>query len=375
MPSTIVIFADALIALACLALPAALALHVRGRPSLLPAGMAVVLLAAFLALLGLVHLLAVAAVWLPVPPSLIALGKSVAAAAALVAAVAAIVHLPALLALRTPAELAEERQRLREEVTARELAEDEARQAQQRMDRAVRELEQFAYITSHDLQTPLRTIAGFSQLLSRRHRDKLDGDALEFLDYIDRGTQQMTRQIQDLLALSRVGRVGASPIERKPLADAVARAIRTMQGPIDASGAEIACATLPEVEASHALLAQLLAQLIDNAIKFQHPGERPKIRIDIARDGDFWDLIVADNGIGIPSEHLEAVFQIFRKLHAPEVYPGTGIGLAIGRKIAEFHGGTIHAASDGSGTRIHLRLPVAVPKPRAGGTTAELRGG
>lgn len=363
-----------LIAAVCLLLPALLAARLRGRREPLPARPAVLLLGGLGVLLGIGHLLGMAAAWFALPAALPVIWNGLTAAGAVVTAIVVVRQLPTLLALRSAEDLALAQQRLREETAARELAEEEMRAAIAKMDRAVRELEQFAYITSHDLQTPLRTIAGFSQLLTRRYRERLDGDALEFLEYIDKGTRQMTRQIQDLLTLSRVGRVGATQIERKPLAEALAKAIRMQRAAIDGSGAEIASGTLPEVEASHELLAQLLAQLIDNAIKFARPGERPKIHIDIARDGDFWVLTVADNGIGIPADQLEAVFAIFRKLQAPEAHPGTGMGLPICRKIAEFHGGTIHATADERGAQLHVRLPVAVARPRAAGSPSELRG-
>lgn len=366
---------DGLIAAVCLLLPVLLAYRLRGRREPLPAARAVALLAVFSALLGIGHLLGMAAPTLALPGWLPAVWKAITAAAAVLTAVVVIGDLSTLLALRSAEDLALAQQRLREETAARELAESDLAQATAKMDRAVKELEQFAYITSHDLQTPLRTIAGFSQLLTRRYRERLDGDALEFLEYIDKGTRQMTQQIQDLLTLSRVGRVGATQIERKPLAEALAKAIRMQRAAIDASGADIASGTLPEVEASHELLAQLLAQLIDNAIKFAKPGERPKIGIDIARDGESWVLTVSDNGIGIPADQRESVFAIFRKLHAPDAHPGTGMGLPICRKIAEFHGGSIEAAANDSGTEMRLRLPVAVPKPRTASSTTALRGG
>lgn len=363
---------DGLLLIAGLCVPLAVAFGLRRRRASAVATRALSALALLIAAIGgqaLLHLLA------PVPPALTDAATLAIAVSTLGVLLFALPSIPAVLDLHTPAELAIARQQSAEEAGSRALAEEAARQAQAGMERAVRELEQFAYITSHDLQTPLRTIAGFSQLLNRRHRDKLDGDALEFLDYIEKGAQQMTQQIQDLLALSRVGRVGSTQIERKPLADTVARAIRALRPMIEASGAEIACGTLPEIDANHGLLAQLLQQLLDNALKFRRPGERPRIGVDIRRDGEFWVLTIADNGIGIAAEHLEAVFAIFRRLHAADAYPGTGMGLAICRKIAEHHGGSLHASSDEGGTQMHLRLPVAVPKPRAAGTAAEFRGG
>ncbi|WP_293370746.1 ATP-binding protein [Nevskia sp.] len=362
---------DAVIAIAYFMIPAALLYFIRRRRQPLSFGWAVGLFAAFIVLCGLSHIVGIITVWLPIY-YLQGIEKAITAGVSLATAIAIIPLVPKLLAMRSPEELAEANQRLREEITSRELAEEEMRRSLANMNRAVKELEQFAYITSHDLQAPLRTISGFSQLLNRRHRDKLDGDALEFLDYIDKGARQMQQLIQDLLALSRVGRSDAASVERKPLAETLTKAIKGLKTSIDKTGAEIAFGTLPEVEANHGLLVQLLHNLLDNAIKFQKPGERPKVRIDIDRDGDFWQLTMADNGIGIPADQLDAVFAIFRRLHGPDDYDGTGIGLAICRKIAEYHGGTIHATSDDSGTQFQLRLPVTVPKQRAPTAVAEL---
>lgn len=366
------VVSDAVIAVSYFVIPVLLLYFIHRRRQPLSFNGVVALFAAFIVLCGLSHVLGIITVWTPIY-YLQGIEKAITAAVSLATAIAIVPLVPRLLAMRSPEELAEANQRLREEITSRELAEEELRRSLEKMNRAVKELEQFAYITSHDLQAPLRTISGFSQLLTRRHRDKLDGDALEFLDYIDKGARQMQQLIQDLLALSRVGRSDAAGIERKPLAETLTRTIKGLKATIDRTGAEIAFGTLPEVEANHGLLVQLLHNLIDNAIKFQRPGERPKIRIDISRDGDFWELKVADNGIGIPPDQLDSVFAIFKRLHAPDDYEGTGIGLAICRKIAEYHGGSIHATSDGSGAQFHLRLPVTVPKQRPPTAVADLR--
>ena len=270
--------------------------------------------------------------------------------------------LPRLLAARSSEELAEANQRLREELAVKEQAEEELQRALNELSGAVHELEQFAYITSHDLQAPLRTISGFSQLLIHRYRDRFDGDGLEFLDYIDKGTRQMQTLIQDLLALSRVGRADPSAFERRPLGDSVSKAVQALQEQINRSGAEIVFGALPEVAANHGLMQQLLHNLIGNAIKFQKTDTKPRVQIGIERNGDFWDLTVADNGIGIPHEQLESIFTIFRRLHAPESYEGTGIGLAICKKIVSYHNGEIWATSDETGSCFHVRLPVT-PNP------------
>jgi len=364
--------ADTVIALSYFVIPVLLLYFIRRRRQPLSFGWAVALFAAFIVLCGVSHVLEIVTVWRPIYYWQ-GIEKAITAAVSLATAIVIVPLVPKLLAMRSPEELAEANQRLREEIASREMAEEELRRSLDKMNRAVKELEQFAYITSHDLQAPLRTISGFSQLLTRRHRDKLDGDALEFLDYIDKGARQMQQLIQDLLALSRVGRSEATGIERKPLAETLTRTIKGLKSTIDRTGAEIAFGTLPEIEANHGLLVQLLHNLIDNAIKFQKPGERPKIRIDIARDADAWELTVADNGIGIAPDQLDSVFAIFKRLHGPDDYEGTGIGLAICRKIAEYHGGSITATSDGSGTQFHLRLPVTMPRQLPAFAAAELR--
>lgn len=381
------VVSDAIIAVAYLMIPATLLWFIRKRRTPLSLGWVLVLFAAFIVLCGLSHILGIITVWKPIY-YLQGIEKALTAAVSLATAITIIPLVPKLLAMRSPEELAEANQRLREEIATREQAERELKHSLAELNRAVKELEQFAYITSHDLQAPLRTISGFSQLLTRRHRDKLDGDALEFLDYIDKGARQMQLLIQDLLALSRVGRADDAHFERKPLADSVTRAIKALQSAINRSGAEIVFGTLPEIEANHGLLVQLLQNLIGNAIKFQRPDVRPRITLTIERQtgvitdaagnladaGDHWELVVADNGIGIAQDHLESIFAIFRKLHSPEEYDGTGIGLAICRKIAAYHGGHIWATSDETGTQFHLRLPVSIPQPRlAAETGAALR--
>ncbi|WP_295683556.1 ATP-binding protein [uncultured Nevskia sp.] len=354
---------DSVTAIAYLMIPAALLWFITRRPAPLSFGWAIALFAAFIVLCGISHILDIVTIWKPIY-YLQGIEKGLTAAVSLATAVAIIPLVPRLLSMRSPEELAEANQRLLEEIASRELAEEELRRSLTDLNRAVKELEQFAYITSHDLQAPLRTISGFSQLLSLRHRDQLQGDAVEFLDYIDKGARQMQLLIKDLLSLSRVGRADAASITRRPLADTITEALKSLKAEIDRSSADIAFGTLPEIEANHGLLVQLLQNLIGNAIKFQKPDTRPSIRISIERDGDHWLLTVADNGIGIPADQLDNVFAIFRRLHGAETYEGTGIGLAICRKIAAYHGGDITATSDDSGTQFRLRLPVSIAEQR-----------
>lgn len=220
----------------------------------------------------------------------------------------------------------------------------------------VRELEQFAYVVSHDLQAPLRSVIGFSQLLSRRHKEQLSGEALEFLGYIEHSAQQAQTLIQELLRLSRIGREPRL-LQSRALSDTVHSAMKRL-GERLTSEVRVQITGLPEVNTDHGLLAQLLEQLLDNAIKFRRPDLAPLIAIEARREGSQWFITVADNGIGIPQDQLEAIFLVFRRVHAADVYPGTGIGLTIARKIARLLGGSLNAAADDRGSRFTLQLPV-----------------
>ncbi len=222
------------------------------------------------------------------------------------------------------------------------------------------ELEQFAYVASHDLQAPLRNIGSFASLLDRRYRDQLSEEANEFLRFIRDSVAELQGLIDDLLQLSRV-----SPQNRQlapvPLADAVHRACEHLKQTLEESNTELTVAPLPEVLGDVRLLTQLFQNLIGNAVKFQAPGQRPQVKISAERqDNGDWRCEVADNGIGIAAKQLEKVFQIFKRLHTSDKYPGTGIGLALCRKIVNLHGGRIWVESTpGVGSRFIFTLPAA----------------
>lgn len=332
---------------------------------------AIGLFAAFIVLCGTGHVLNIVTVWTPLY-FLQGWEKALTAIVSLATALAIVPLVPRLLAMKTPEELEEANRRLQAEVRAREHAEAELQRSLTDLNRAVQELEQFAYITSHDLQAPLRNIAGFSQLLSRRYTAKLDGDALEFLQFIEQGVRQMQALIQDLLLLSRVGRAEGKA-ERRPLDEPLRAALKVLRPEIETRQAQIEFGPLPAVPATQSLITQLFQNLVGNALKFQPAGRQPHVRIEGEVQDNHVHIRVHDNGIGVPPDQLENIFAVFRRLHNSEEYEGTGIGLAVCRKIVQHHRGEIWAESEeGRGTVVHLRLPleaqtesvVEAPAPR-----------
>jgi signal transduction histidine kinase len=223
----------------------------------------------------------------------------------------------------------------------RKVAERTAQLAERAKDleRSNMELQQFAYVASHDLQEPLRTIASFTQLLAKRYSDKLDDKAREFIAFAVDGSKRMQTLINDLLSFSRVGTQGKPlvPLRADAVLDAV---LKSMKRGIEDSGAVITRDPLPVVMADELQLSQLLQNLIGNAIKFRRQGP-VRVHIGAERTASGWNISVRDNGIGVAPEHGERIFVIFQRLHTKTQYPGTGIGLAICKKIAERHGGRI----------------------------------
>jgi signal transduction histidine kinase len=221
------------------------------------------------------------------------------------------------------------------------------------------ELEQFAYVASHDLQEPLRMVASYCQLLKRRYADKLDASAGEFIDFAVDGASRMQQLIKDLLAFSRVGRSGGSfePLDMNAIVEV---ALGNLAGAIADSGARIERGALPRISGERALLAQVFQNLIGNAIKFRR-DEPPVVRISAAAaESGFAHFTVEDNGIGIDAGNLERAFVIFQRVHDREKYAGTGIGLAIVKKVIEHHGGRIWIESTvGQGSRFQFTLPIA----------------
>jgi len=246
------------------------------------------------------------------------------------------------------------------DVTERRTQEETLAQYMSDLRRSNEELQQFAYVASHDLQEPLRMVTSYLQLIEQRYKEKLDSDAHEFIDFAVDGANRMKALIQDLLAFSRVETDGRAFLLIKS-ADALGEALRNLQITLEESGAQIIYdpATLPVLKADQHQLAQVFQNLIGNAIKFQRKGETPCVTLSAVRTGVYWQFAVQDNGIGIESQYLERIFIIFQRLHNRAQYVGTGIGLAICRRVIERHGGKIWAESKpGAGTTILFTLPI-----------------
>lgn len=230
------------------------------------------------------------------------------------------------------------------DITARKKIEAALLQKVDELHRSNEELAQFAYLASHDLQEPLRMVASYTQLLSRRYKGKLDADADEFIAFAVDGANRMQRLIQDLLAYSRVGTSGSELVETSS-EDALGSALTNLRGAIEDSGAQVTHDPLPMVRADESQLTLLFQNLVGNAIKYQRPGV-PLVHVSVGkRERGSWCFSVADNGLGIAAEYFEKIFGMFQRLHKREEFAGTGIGLAICKKIAERHGGSISVES------------------------------
>ncbi|MEU2761356.1 MULTISPECIES: ATP-binding protein [unclassified Streptomyces] len=265
----------------------------------------------------------------------------------------------------------EMRQRLADELAEAQHRESLLAEQTEELRRSNSELEQFAYVASHDLQEPLRKVASFCQLLEKRYGTELDDRGKQYIAFAVDGAKRMQVLINDLLTFSRVGRVheGWKPFE---LGRSLDRALGNLAAAVEESGAAVERPEeLPELVGDATALTMVWQNLIGNAVKFRHPDRSPRITVACVREDENWHLTVSDNGIGIAPEFADKVFVIFQRLHARDEYDGTGIGLALCRKIIEFHGGRIWLAPDpGEGTRIHFTLPVAPDAPAH--TTAEL---
>ena len=240
----------------------------------------------------------------------------------------------------------------------RELNADLEKRVEERtqdLKRSNSELQQFAYVASHDLQEPLRMVASFTQLLAKRYGDKLGDDAREFIAFAVDGANRLQTLIGDLLTYSRVG-TQAKPLVPVDCDKALDRVMNGLRLAMQESGTKINRQPLPMVVADEVQLCQLLQNLLTNAMKF-HGSEPPHVDIFARRDGEMWRVFVRDNGIGIAKEHVDRIWTIFQRLHTKQEYPGTGIGLAICKKIAERHGGMIGVEpAPGGGSTFHFTV-------------------
>jgi two-component system, chemotaxis family, sensor kinase Cph1 len=250
------------------------------------------------------------------------------------------------------------------DITQRKQAEAALTRQAEELARSNTELQQFAYVASHDLQEPLRMMASFVQLLAKRYKGQLDADADEFIDYIVDGAARMQRLINDLLNYSRVGSRGKdfAPTDCAAVLRTVCANLRAA---IEESGAVVITDPLPTVIADETQLVQLFQNLLSNAIKFR--GDKPaRIYIGAERRANEWLFRLRDNGIGIEPQYVERIFLIFQRLHGRSRYPGTGIGLAIAKKIVERHAGRIWVESElGKGSTFYFTLPAREPDRHA----------
>ncbi len=225
------------------------------------------------------------------------------------------------------------------------------------------ELEHFAYVASHDLQEPLRTITSFIQILERRYTKKLDEDAQQFMGFVVEGAKRMQSLIHDLLEYSRINRLNTG-YEKVDLNEIFNTINRVLKDKIESNDALVLAENLPTVYGSRLQLTQVFQNLVDNAIKFRAKKRKPEIIISVNDLGEKWELIFKDNGIGISQEYFQRIFVIFQRLHTPDEYTGTGIGLAICKKIIERHGGEIWVISKKEkGSEFHLTVAKNIMVP------------
>jgi PAS domain S-box-containing protein len=243
------------------------------------------------------------------------------------------------------------------DVTERKRYEAELRARGAALERSNAELEQFAYVASHDLQEPLRMVASYTQLLQRRYQGRLDAQADKYIAFAVDGAQRMQTLINDLLALSRVGTQGR-PFAPTDAGAAARRALKWLGPALEESGGAVEVGPLPTVPADAGQLEQVFQNLLANALKFRRPAVPPRVEVTAVREGDAWRFAVRDNGIGFEPQYAEQIFVVFQRLHTRAEYAGTGVGLAICKKVVERHGGRVWAESvPDAGTTVYFTLP------------------
>lgn len=338
---------DALIALSYYAIPVILFLFIKKKKGL-PFAWMFFLFCVFILLCGTTHALDIWTVWDPAY-RLLGLVKAATALVSIATAVLLIPLIPKALALRSPAELEAKNQELQKEIVERE-------RMKKMLDQSNKELQQFAYVASHDLQEPLRMVSSYVQLLQKKYKGQLGADADEYIEFASDGARRMSVLINDLLAYSRLGSQ-AKEFIRVDCENIFRNSVQNLQSAIEESGAAITRAPLPHVMGDDVQLERLFQNLIGNALKYRGK-EAPRIHVSAEMKQGEWIFSVRDNGIGIAPKDFDRVFVIFQRLHARHEYSGTGIGLAVCKKIVERHGGRIWVESEpGKGATFYFTMP------------------
>jgi len=302
--------------------------------------------------------------------------KVVTAAASVITAILLWPLIPRALAIPSHQQLAHANENLQREVERRTLAElalrqrnNELEQRSAQLEAANRDLQSFSYSVSHDLRAPLRAIHGFAEILVRRHRDGMNEQGRHYLDNIVKAGADMGVLIDDLLRYSRLGRTAVQrhAVDLNRLLEQIGRTLEARTAEI---GAELVIpARLPEIQGDRTLLEQILTNLLVNAYTYRRRDVKPRVEFYCREETEHWILCVADNGIGIDRDQFDRIFIVFQRLHGPDEYPGTGIGLALVRKAAQLLGGEVWVESEvGRGSTFCVRLPKVprVPAPQAG---------
>ncbi len=355
---------DLIIAVSYYSIPAALVYFVRKRKDLAFNWM-FLMFGAFILACGTTHAMGIWTVWNGTY-RVDALIKAITALLSVTTAIMLWRLIPGALALPSPATLREANERLRLEIKERESAEmevrrlnegleEQVRQRTRELERSNQELERFAYVASHDLQEPLRTIRSFTELMEKRSGASLDEKTRTYMDFILDGARNMSLLIDDLLAYSRVGRAveGRAVVD---LGDTLEKCKNSLRAAIEASGAVISSDRLPRVQGDPTLVRMLLQNLLSNAIKYRRQVPI-SIHVGASQVDGVWEVAVSDNGIGIESQHYDRIFELFERLHGRDKYDGSGMGLAICKKIADIHGSKIAVSSRmGEGSTFSFRL-------------------
>jgi PAS domain S-box-containing protein len=244
------------------------------------------------------------------------------------------------------------------DITQKKEAEEELRNSQEQLARSNQELQQFAYVASHDLQEPLRMIISYLGLIESKYKDQLDDKAHKYINYAVDGGKRMQALINDLLTFSRV-KSKANPYEEVDMNDILKDVLFNLKLTIKEHKAKITSSNLPIVLADPLQMIQLVQNFVTNGIKYQPKGRIPKIEINVKKSNGMWEFSFKDNGIGIEDQYYERIFNIFQRLHTREEYPGTGMGLAIVKRIVERHNGKVWLESMfGKGTTFYFTLPI-----------------